>query len=303
MNITTKQFQILTDVNLVWDFLTDIYEKGKENSVKAPFFEYALNSSWMNKKYTFLDRLWFDENKVVAFVFYEAPVTNIYFSVRKGYEFLAEELIDYAQKYMPDFGRQQLVFLNNQQFLKDAAAKMGYRQTGEYWDMNFDFNEELNYRLPEGFHFIDSASADPVKLAKLFWYGFDNHTENGEFINWNAEDNSSDWTPAKGYNGVLSAIMAPAPHATPQYDLLIADDKGEYACFSGMWWIEKNKFAYMEPLCTVPEHRNKGLARAALSRHYQTMKALGAQVMSGGANSFYAGLGFKNATNYTFWQK
>ncbi len=59
----------------------------------------------------------------------------------------------------------------------------------------------------------------------------------------------------------------------------------------------------MEPLCTVPEHRNKGLARAALSKHYHTMKALGAQVMSGGTNSFYAGIGFKNATNYTFWQK
>jgi hypothetical protein len=28
MKITTKQFQILTDINLVWDFLTDpFYEK------------------------------------------------------------------------------------------------------------------------------------------------------------------------------------------------------------------------------------------------------------------------------------
>lgn len=35
-NITTKQFQILTDINLVWDFLVDIYEKG--NGVAAPFF-------------------------------------------------------------------------------------------------------------------------------------------------------------------------------------------------------------------------------------------------------------------------
>ena len=39
----TKQFQILTDINLVWDFLTDIY-----------------------------------------------------FSVRKGYEYLADELVEYA---------------------------------------------------------------------------------------------------------------------------------------------------------------------------------------------------------------
>ncbi|SMC30855.1 hypothetical protein SAMN06296952_0010 [Oscillospiraceae bacterium] len=27
MAITTKQFQLLTDINLVWDFLVDIYDK------------------------------------------------------------------------------------------------------------------------------------------------------------------------------------------------------------------------------------------------------------------------------------
>ena len=46
-NLITKQFQILTDINLVWDFLTDIY-----------------------------------------------------FSVRRGYEYLADELIEYAMTIM-----------------------------------------------------------------------------------------------------------------------------------------------------------------------------------------------------------
>ena len=27
MNITTKQFQLLTDINLIWDFLVDIYDR------------------------------------------------------------------------------------------------------------------------------------------------------------------------------------------------------------------------------------------------------------------------------------
>ena len=31
MKITTKQFQILTDINLVWDFLTDIYDRETGN--------------------------------------------------------------------------------------------------------------------------------------------------------------------------------------------------------------------------------------------------------------------------------
>ena len=28
-NITTKQFQILTDINLVWDFFVEIYDKDR----------------------------------------------------------------------------------------------------------------------------------------------------------------------------------------------------------------------------------------------------------------------------------
>ncbi len=58
MNITTKQSQLSTDDNLVWDFLTDIF-----------------------------------------------------FSVRRGYEFLADELVEYAVSAMPNFGgKQRLVF-------------------------------------------------------------------------------------------------------------------------------------------------------------------------------------------------
>ena len=50
-NITTKQFQILTDNQLVWDFMTEIFSKDFSNGVPAPFFEYALTSSWMDKRY------------------------------------------------------------------------------------------------------------------------------------------------------------------------------------------------------------------------------------------------------------
>ena len=71
MNITTKQFPILTDVNLFWGFLADIYDREHGSGVAAPFFEYALQSSWMDQSYSFLDRLWLDGDRVVAFVFYE----------------------------------------------------------------------------------------------------------------------------------------------------------------------------------------------------------------------------------------
>ena len=303
MAMTTKQFQLLTDINLVWDFLVDIYDRENGSGMPAPFFEHAIRASWMDASYSHLDRLWFDGNKVVAFVYYEAPVTDIYFAVRKGYEYLADELIDYAVTTMPSFdGNQQFVLFNGQEFLKEAAKKRGYDMVYEYESRVFDFENELNYELPEGYHFVESSDIDVLKLSRLCWYGFD-HGDEQEFTDWDKYDGSNDWTPAKSHKDCVAEFMAPSPHSTHEYDVVIADENGEYACFSGMWWIPQNKLAYMEPLCTSPEHRRKGLAAAALTKHYRTMKSLGATHMSGGEDPFYEKIGYGNGYHFSFWKK
>ncbi len=303
MKLTTKQFQLLSDASRVWDFLVDIYDRETGSGVAAPFFEYALQSSWMDPSYSFLDRLWLDGDRAVAFVFYEAPVTDIYFSVRKGYGFLADELVEYAVSAMPDFdGKQRLVLFNGQEDLMKAAAKRGFVLTEEYEDRIFDFRNELDHPLPEGYHFVDPKDADGLKLAKLLWYGF-GHGEKGPFEGWDREDRSFDWTPARSYKGIIGPMTAPAPHSTHEYDVIIADENGEYVCFSGMWWVPENRLAYMEPLCTHPDHRGRGLASAALSRHYHRMKALGATHMTGGRDPFYEKLGYGKGIRQTFWKR
>lgn len=303
MAITTKQFQLLTDINLVWDFLVDIYDRENGSGMPAPFFEHAIRASWMDASYSHLDRLWFDGDKTVAFVYYEAPVTDIYFAVRKGYEYLADELIDYAVTTMPDFdGNQQFVLFNGQEFLKEAAKKRGYDMVYEYESRVFDFENELNYELPEGYHIVDSSDIDVLKLSRLCWYGFD-HGDRQVFTDWDKYDDSNDWTPAKSHKDCVSEFMAPSPHSTHEYDVVIADENGEYVCFAGMWWIPQNKLAYMEPLCTSPEHRRKGLAAAALTKHYRRMKALGATHMSGGEDPFYEKIGYGNGFRFSFWKK
>ena len=48
--------------------------------------------------YSYKNRIWEDNSKVVAFCFYEAPVTDIYFSLQPGYEELASEIIAYLKR-------------------------------------------------------------------------------------------------------------------------------------------------------------------------------------------------------------
>lgn len=56
----------------------------------------------------------------------------------------------------------------------------------------------------------------------------------------------------------------------------------------------------MEPLCTIPEYRHKGLASAALTEMYRRTKALGATHMTGGSDGFYKKIGYLSAVKWTF---
>lgn len=304
MNIKTKQFQILTDINLVWNFMTDIYDPYFANGVAAPFFEYALTSKWMDKEYLHLNRLWMAGDIVVGFVFTEAVVTSVFFNLRPGYEGLADEMVEYAQNSFPDLGgERELVIFSGQKALIRAAEKEGYKVSYENADFLFDFRKSgLSYDLPEGFHFVDPLKCDLLKLAKCTWNGF-NAEELGPFKNWNIPDSETPWNPHKAYTGVVNSAVAPPPHATHEYNVIIADENEDYVCFSGMWWVPENKLAYMEPLCTVPEYRRRGLAAAALTQHYRRLKVLGAEYMTGGGDDFYRKVGYGEGIHWLHWKK
>ena len=237
-------------------------------------------------------------------MYYESPATNIFFALLPGYECLAGEMVAYADSAMPGKpGEKELVFFPGQTALMEAAQKLGYTQAYAYDDLLLDFSKAvLNRPLPEGYRFVEPEEMDPVRLGECCWKGF-GHEDKGPFVDWDGEDPGTEWNPVKAYQGIISNVMAPPPHATYEHEVIIADDKGEYVCYSGMCWVEENKLAYMEPLCTVPDHRGKGLAEAALTRHYQRLGALGARYMTGGDNPFYKKIGYTEPVHWMHWKR
>ena len=286
MNITHRQYRLLSDHMAVYQFMTEIYERDWRNGVAAPFLEYALSSDWMDKGYVHRNRLWFDGETIVALVFYENPVTDVYFSLRPGYEFLADEMVAYAASSMPKKdGKHRLIIFGGQKALLAAAEKAGYRKVWSDWDMQYDFANPLDYPLPEGYRFAQ-APLDIAKCSECCWKGFGHEAE-------------GPWDGDIEYTGALLT----APHETAYLDVAVEDENGEYVCYAGMWWTPENHLAYMEPLCTVPAHQRKGLAAAALSEMYRRTKALGATHMTGGTNPFYARIGYKPAVEWTYWER
>lgn len=185
-------------------------------------------------------------------------------------------------------GKQRMVLFAGQKALEEAVQEAGYQKTDGYNHMVYDFQTPLEFPLPKGYRFVRPEELDPKKAAECFWKGFDHEAEEGPF-HGDGED-------------TLRVMLA--PHATPCYAVAIAGEgEEEYACFAGMWWTPENDLAYMEPLCTVPEHRHKGLAAAALSELYRRMKPLGATHMTGGANPFYRKIGYKPCIECGYWEK
>ena len=289
--ISTRQFSVLSDFGKIYQFMLEIYERDWRCGVPAPFFEYACSSfaSWMDLSYSYKDRIWEKDGQIVGFCFYENPVTDVFFSLRPGYEELAPEMIRYADQNMPDQGEGiRLILFGGQDDLMRAAGQCGYEQKGENLDMQFDFADQLDYPLPEGFHFVEPQEIDPSKVGECCWKGFDHEQSEGA---WNHQDEQNNY------------LLMVAPHATPELDVVVADEEGEYACFAGMWWTPENRLAYMEPLCTSPRYRGRGLASAALSEMQRRTKALGATHMTGGANEFYGKIGYRPAVKWTYWKK
>ncbi len=286
--IISRNFRILCDFMDVYQFMTDIYEKDWRNGVPAPFLEYALSSGWMDKSLVHRWKLWEDNGRIAGFVFYENPVNDVYFSLRPGYEKLADEMAAYAVSFMPRVdGHLRFVVFDGQYAVKEAITKAGFQQSSGFTERVYSFGQPLEYPLPDGFHFVEPEKFSVEKIVECCWKGFGHEKEERP---WNGD-------AEYGYYTLM------APHMNPENAVVIENDKGEYVCYAGMWWTPENHLAYMEPLCTIPKYRKKGLAAAALSEHYRRLKPLGATHMTGGSSTFYEKTGFQPMVHWTFWEK
>ncbi len=156
-------------------------------------------------------KLWEDDGCIAGLVFYENPVNDVYFSLRPGYEKLADEMVSYAVSSMPRVdGNLRFVIFDGQNAVKEAITKAGFRQASGFTENVFDFEQSLNYPLPDGFHFVDSKKFSVEKIAECCWKGFDHEKEEGP---WNGD-------AEYGYYELMAPHMHPEDSVvieTPEY--------------------------------------------------------------------------------------
>lgn len=287
-NIIKRPFRILADFPSVRAFMLRVYERTWDNGVPAPFLEYALSASWADQTMTHRNAVWEDNGKIVAFCFYEAYPGTAFFNLDPDYGFLAGDMIKHAEQNLAEAdGNLTLKLLSGQAAIAETAKELGYTMAYSYGELQFNLKNPLDYKLPDGYRFVEPENIDNAKVLLCCWKGFDHESE-GE---WDGNIDA----------GLRTAL---APNATPQYYVVVEHTQsGEYVCYAGMWWTPENRLAYMEPLCTVPLHRRKGLAAAALSEMARRMRPLGTEWMTGGGDVFYHSIGYEKGIEWNAYQK
>lgn len=274
-NITKRPYRYLCDFMKIYDFMIKNYSIDCRNGCMPAFFEYAQIMHWSEKTQNHRFGVWEDDNDVVAFCWYENRIGEAFFNIKEGYDFLISEMIHHAEiRLAQEDGALALMVYGSQVNVLTEATKKGYLIKEQWSEGVLDLSENrLEFSLPEGYLFEEPGVFDMAKLIDASWRGFDNKGE-------------AEGGVERGYH------LWASPNATPELDVIIKTKQGEYVCYAGMWWVPQIRLAYLEPLCTVPEHRGKGLARVALSELHKRLSKLGATHMTGGANKFYFNLGY-----------
>ncbi|MCL1801310.1 MAG: GNAT family N-acetyltransferase [Promicromonosporaceae bacterium] len=294
MNVQMKRYDILSEFGAVYDFLDRQYDPVHLNGYLLPeFWEYAHYHNYFDYHHSHRMGIWRDETEIVGLSVYEMELGHAFISAAAGYEWLWPELLDWAEREISvstddDDGKKKLqvwttnMEITKRKFLESRGYGCVYREPVKI----YRYPPELPQRLlPAGFHLITGDQVDRVKLSECYWRGF----------------NHEGPLPAKEADS--SAKYLTAPHARNELTTVVVAPNGEYAAALGMWVNQEHHYAYLEPLATVPEYRQKGLAAAALMDAMLRTQPLGATECFGGGNEFYTRLGFEHTCDRELWER
>ena len=291
MLVTQRRYKLLADFERVHRFLDDVYNLETLNSHLLPqFFEYAHTHPHFNHKLTHRFGLWEENGELVGIACYEMDIGECFLTVKSVYAFLLSEMLAYAENELSidkDGNHSLCVWITDKETIKqELLIKNGYQkvQLEPVRIFRYD-NPFLDVKLPDGFSVISLEDEnDFKKINNCLWKGFDH----GDL-----PDDDLD----------CRMHMQSGPNFRKDLTTVINAPNGEYACFAGMWFDDKNNYAYLEPLATIPEYRRMGLATIALTESMRKTKLLGAKYCFGGVPEFYRAIGFETICNRELWKK
>lgn len=230
--------------------------------------------------------IWECDGDIAGIATHDMGLGYAYIICSPKYEFLKPEMLKYAEKNLSLNGTFEVSVNDEDIELIKLLEKNNYCK-GEEIEVILSLNcnnGAQEYSLPEGFTVSSfEENRDINKYNRVIWKGF-NHEGEAPVID--------------------ETYFKIRPHANSSLSVFIVAPNGEYASHCGMWYDADREEAYIEPVVTIPEYRNLGLAKAAVYESVNRcilMGAKSAQVISN--QQFYYRIGFEKSSVYTFWKR
>jgi len=266
---------------------------------RFPDYTYA-RFDWMMTNWDYLEEqylnrigIWQEDGEIVGIDLFDHSMDAIFPMVKKGYEHLYGEMIEYAKNNMVNEEKPDLsIYANDDnESLKDELKKHGFLAKG--WQekvAKFDCSEIIaDSHLPEGFTFTSlEDEEDFEKYFHCMFKGFD-HEQEGEVFSF---DREKEELIRKAFNREF---------IYPNLKIFVKNSAGDYVAHCGMWYDSNVEFAIIEPVCVVPEYRRMGLGSEVVKEGLRRVKKLGAKsALVGSDQQFYYSLGAVPFASGTF---
>ena len=278
-----------SDYDALIDFLIRLNNEGRNH----------INWSWARLEWMIehpeTDRskldtigLWWEEDSIVGAAIYDMYHGEAFCGALKAYADILPKILDYAYHNLKDEGGLGIAICSEDSQMIDLATQLGYQPADQSETiLTLDLDHFLPSKLPGDITMKEFDPAeDPYEFAWLLWQGFDHGNDKAEFEREDPKERQL------------------RPHLNKRLSLAAVDSAGKMAGYVCLWYSSKTDYAYVEPVCTVPEYRNRGISKALLAEAFSRVKMLGAKraiVIS--EMDFYKKLGFAEDALFSFYWK
>jgi len=273
----------------VCDFLIEINEESRyHNNWNWARFEWMHEHPLTKKELLGEMGLWLDDDRIVGAALIDMFFGEAFIGTLAAYRHLYPEILAYAFDHLKDDQGLGVAIHDDNTYEISEALKQGFvKEEAEETDCVIDLNEERPLSLPDGFTAeAYDAQKHPQEIEWLFWQGFDHGNDREEFL--------------RQYKGPSRT----RPHFNPYLCIVIKNEQGTLVASASTWYDPRTDYAYVEPVCVIPDYRKMGLGKAAVYAAINRARELGAKrAIVNSGQEFYKRIGFREKNHYSFYWK
>ena len=232
--------------------------------------------------------LWWEKGNIVGAAIYDMYLGEAFCGTLKTHMDILPEILDYAYRIFKDENGLGIAIRNEDLKAIEKAIDLGFEKVNQTENvMVLGLDNIIPSRIPADIVIREYNPAEnPREFAWLLWQGFDHGNDQAEF-------ESKD-----------SPKQQLRKHLDKRLSLSAVDSSGNIVGYVCLWYSPETDYAYVEPVCTIPEFRNMGISKALLTEAFSRVNKLGAKkaiVISD--MDFYKKLGFVNLALFSFYWK